>query len=531
MMVKREHGFWIFSGFTALCLHAAFILSLMSAQPSATLDHQTTEFFFDNLQINKLAPHGLKSLPNSVHATKAEASHLRKTRSKQVEQLDKTENTKRLTTSEAAKTRKQPSPTSGSHLRGTITRKALSSANGKSLEPAKTKVIQSSEARSTLNSSTNDIKVLGPNHKAKNTTAPSARQLSATSSSSPPLQPTTSTAMSAAQQLTPLQGAKTERMIVTTKPSRRPKIAALPVAGAASSGPAPTATLTSPVNSHARAPLAKGIAPSKAISAAKPTAVSRPAKTRSKSARIAPSATKRTKLANLPAKTTPQEPEADNQEDQVRKAAQTLAQLPTKSCSLITPRRLPSGELGLLGIGNDNRKVREIIQSFRQSNQPVTMAQFAPITNSQCDAISFAQHNNLPANITMGIKLEQTIIQSGSLLKGGIWGGGKEVHLLLVDDEGNVQSMDPLLKPTIAMTAVDGTVSDSGVAFNTPIVLTGKTDAAVQLLVALRSSKTPQTLITQNGSKADRFFAALSQEYKSNNLVLALAFTAFVVKP
>jgi serine/threonine-protein kinase len=135
--------------------------------------------------------------------------------------------------------------------------------------------------------------------------------------------------------------------------------------------------------------------------------------------------------------------------------------------------------------------------------QPVTYQR--EITSAQCAALRFVTGlRDYPA-FSLAIDLEQRDVPNGGMLRGAIrHAGAREVHLLLVDDEGNVLVLDGFLRD-----------DDAAQSFDVgPLNQTAQGVVTQQLLLALALPE-PLPVIVEAANApmpAEAFFDALAAQ-------------------
>jgi hypothetical protein len=143
------------------------------------------------------------------------------------------------------------------------------------------------------------------------------------------------------------------------------------------------------------------------------------------------------------------------------------------------------------------------------------------VADPQCLALSFARGAKRYPGFSLMIDLDEAEVASGTALSGSVLNaGGRELHLLLVDDEGRVQSLDNLLA------AGDGTDRP----FSTPLTLTGGPVATKQILIAIATDDPLAVLAAPVDEPANAYFKRLGQEIAATGADVDLAVEGFSVR-
>ncbi|WP_116087313.1 hypothetical protein [Tropicimonas sp. IMCC34011] len=142
------------------------------------------------------------------------------------------------------------------------------------------------------------------------------------------------------------------------------------------------------------------------------------------------------------------------------------------------------------------------------------------VTDSQCAALRFVTHVGRYPEFGVYIDIAERNIVSGDQLEAAIRNtGGRNVHLLLIDDEGMVQVLDDYVSSRLGQHEI-------AIGMN----LTGGDVETEQLLMALTSPGPLETVRSLNGANAPRFFGRLEQEMNQKALDLDAALVGFTVR-
>jgi hypothetical protein len=223
-------------------------------------------------------------------------------------------------------------------------------------------------------------------------------------------------------------------------------------------------------------------------------------------------------LALAPVRPAP--PIAEDRPERYPDVLDFLRRYPAGSCFVVLPSARPGGLVGLDGFARDAGTLAGFMDSFQRVTAVEASARLDAVSSAQCRALSFAR--TLPAYPGFSLYFDMPVreLRSGERLAGTIRNvDGRPLHLLLVDDEGKVQS-------------VDGFVEASGAEarFGAHMTLTGGPVATRQLLLALAGEEPLETVAQFNGAPADLFFAELAEEIARRGLSPDIAIAAFSVR-
>lgn len=130
----------------------------------------------------------------------------------------------------------------------------------------------------------------------------------------------------------------------------------------------------------------------------------------------------------------------------------------------------------------------------------------------QCPALDFLRaHAEYPAT-RLGLSLDATAVTSGGRMTGFVRGAaGRQLTLLLVDDNGVVQNLNRFLS-----------FSGNLARFDVPVTRDGAPRPTGQILIALATRGQPSQLLDRAGQLAEDVFPGLPSDL-SENALLALA--------
>jgi hypothetical protein len=189
-------------------------------------------------------------------------------------------------------------------------------------------------------------------------------------------------------------------------------------------------------------------------------------------------------------------------------------------CFAAIPAIDGSGQLALNAFSPSSRADDVFKSKFGDTfgaNLPMTASH---IDIKQCSALSFVAKLPGYPSLDLSMLLANDHVQSGHMLTGDITNAsGRPVHLMIVDDDGKMQSIDKYL-----------TKVGTQVTFTAPVFLTGKAESATQLIVAIAApADSLQTLDAVQGTDATRFFAQLQYEMTIKGVDASVGIHSFVV--
>lgn len=191
-----------------------------------------------------------------------------------------------------------------------------------------------------------------------------------------------------------------------------------------------------------------------------------------------------------------------------------------ENCSAVVPRIARNGLVTMQGFSPSQDQWRSIQeQASDLLGAPLPIAS-APVTPTQCAAVDFAKQLRNYPRFTLHLDLESETLRNGQDLKASLSGiYGRHSHLLIVDDEGYVQSADALLKP-----------SPSGLSISTSVFLTDGAVETAQMLVALTVDAPIDIITPELKMKSDVFFPQLKLLLEASRQDTDLALAPFYVR-
>lgn len=180
-----------------------------------------------------------------------------------------------------------------------------------------------------------------------------------------------------------------------------------------------------------------------------------------------------------------------------------------------------AGQLTLDAFGETTKRLDRFRAGLEEAAGIVPGTYLKPVSTAQCATLSFIKQ--LPTYPEFGLYFEmaEREIKSGNRLVGRIRNtSGLFLHLLLIDDEGTVQSLDSFLK-----------FRAGAAEFSIPMTYQGGPIDTQQLIMAVGSPGRLDTIEDLNGASAFAFFAALEGERAEKGLAVDLSMVAFSVQP
>jgi hypothetical protein len=212
--------------------------------------------------------------------------------------------------------------------------------------------------------------------------------------------------------------------------------------------------------------------------------------------------------------------EIDKPTDRYRRIVDFIRGYSGGDCFIALPAMDLDGIVTFQTFGRD--KARE--DAFRDALGAIdglkTEISSGDVADPQCLALAFAHAAQRYPGFSLVIDLNETEMASGTRLSGKVLNTtGRDVHLLLVDDEGTVQSMDSFLS---AKEGVDR-------SFSVPLTLTGGPVATKQILMAIATDP-PIWGLDQVKEPAADFFRELAAQVESSHADVDLAVEGFNVR-
>ena len=192
----------------------------------------------------------------------------------------------------------------------------------------------------------------------------------------------------------------------------------------------------------------------------------------------------------------------------------------TRDCAAVLPRVEPNGTVVLFGFAQN----RTFWEAFRTAALDalgeVLPVDAARVTPAQCESLRFATQVPSYPRFTLALDLERNEIRSGEMLRLSIENvRSRHVHLLLVDDEGLVQTADRILQPKAA---------GYGAAF--PVTLTSGDVETAQMLIAIAVDEPLSILEPSMRRTAADLFAELRPLVAEKHGDADLALASFYVR-
>ncbi|MDW6026572.1 hypothetical protein SAZ10_32910 [Mesorhizobium sp. BAC0120] len=213
--------------------------------------------------------------------------------------------------------------------------------------------------------------------------------------------------------------------------------------------------------------------------------------------------------------------EVDKPSDRYRRIVDFIRHYGGGDCFIALPAMKLDGDVTFQTFGRDKAREDAFRQALLGLDGLKAEISSGNVADPQCLALSFARKARRYPGFSLMIDLHNADMASGTRLSGSVLNAnGRELHLLLVDDEGQVQSMDRFLS------------ADNGTdrTFSTPLTLTGGPVATKQILVAITADPTPPSLNASVNEAANEFFVKLGKEIEAIGADVDLAVEGFTVR-
>ena len=188
-----------------------------------------------------------------------------------------------------------------------------------------------------------------------------------------------------------------------------------------------------------------------------------------------------------------------------------------ETCLIALPRQTADGGVSLQVFTATESAAGPFAEAILDGLTPRPPQTTFLVDPRQCAALDYIRQSVGYPTSPMSVGLDIAQIPSGTELTGRISDtGGRNVSLLLVDDNGVVQDLGGYL-----------TVAVNTARFAAPLRRVGAVRDTRQLLIALGTPGRPATISTENGQAAETYFDSLSAEIGGN---AALALIPFEVR-
>lgn len=212
--------------------------------------------------------------------------------------------------------------------------------------------------------------------------------------------------------------------------------------------------------------------------------------------------------------------EVDKPTDRYRRIVDFIRGYPGGDCFIALPAMDLQGTVTFQTFGRDKAREDRFREALSAIDGLKTEISSGDVADPQCLALAFAQAARRYPGFSLVIDLDETEMASGDRLSGKVLNStGRDVHLLLVDDEGIVQSMDSFLS---AKEGVDR-------SFSVPLTLTRGPVATKQILMAIATDP-PIWGLDKVKEPAAGFFRELAAQVEASNADVDLAVEGFDVR-
>ena len=212
--------------------------------------------------------------------------------------------------------------------------------------------------------------------------------------------------------------------------------------------------------------------------------------------------------------------EVDKPSDRYRRIVDFVRRYAGGDCFIALPAMNAAGGVTFQTFGRD----KALEDAFRQALLGLDglRAEISSgnVADPQCLALSFARDASRYPGFSLIIDLDEDDMKSGARLSGSVLNAnGRELHLLVIDDEGLVQSLDRFLA-----------AGDVDRAFSVPLTLTGGPVETKQILIAIATSDRLAALAGPFNEPAESYFRRLSEQIESAGADIDLAVEGFSVR-
>lgn len=188
---------------------------------------------------------------------------------------------------------------------------------------------------------------------------------------------------------------------------------------------------------------------------------------------------------------------------------QYIAQYNGGDCFFVAPNAVSASAARIDGYGDSPAAFEILDDAFKRANGFEADIDVRQVTQPQCPAITFLARVRGERSRALRVRVAATSLKSGDALAGTIEGvGNNSVQLLLVSDEGAVQDLTGLLKP-----------SGDGRSFNLRMQRSGAAGAQPQLLVAVTSARPLETLKDAKSTASSLFPLALVEATRTGQAI------------
>ena len=212
--------------------------------------------------------------------------------------------------------------------------------------------------------------------------------------------------------------------------------------------------------------------------------------------------------------------EVDKPSDRYRRIVDFIRTYEGGDCFIALPAMSAAGDVTFQTFGRDKDREAAFRQALLGLDGLNAEISSGNVADPQCMALRFAEHARRYPGFSLMIDLDEADVASGTKLSGAVLNAnGRDLHLLLVDDEGQVQSMDQVMSP--------GNGVDR--PFSTPLTLTGGPVVTKQILIAITSDRELPLLKDFVRARAAAFFRKLAAEIDASGADIDLAVEGFSV--
>ncbi len=212
---------------------------------------------------------------------------------------------------------------------------------------------------------------------------------------------------------------------------------------------------------------------------------------------------------------------ADNQVDNFAKVVNFLKFYNSDNpCFLALPSISSQENLVLSGFSNEKSSWPRFQKALVKNTKLETSGRLASISDAQCQVIRFARQSNSYPSYSVSLLLDYSNIKNGEFIAGKIFfDEGQYLNLLLVDDEGTAININRFVD-----------IEKNNSAFQLQVNLTGGEVSTSQLLLAIVTDMTLDSMQSLEAIAATELLNNIKKEVDARNIHMDLALSAFVVK-
>jgi serine/threonine-protein kinase len=196
------------------------------------------------------------------------------------------------------------------------------------------------------------------------------------------------------------------------------------------------------------------------------------------------------------------QPGTAGQVSRIRSITQYVNDYDGGECFFVTPISVGETAARIEGYGASVAPFQTLDSDFKRTNGFEADIGIRQVTAKQCPAITFLGQLRVQRNAAPQLDIGQTNLRSGGVLTGTIDGyGDRNVELVLVSDDGSVNSLTSLIK-----------TNTDRKSFNLRMQINGTSTAQPQILMAIVTAQPLNALQTFQPADASQVFPAVLAE-------------------